>query len=121
MIAFIGHQEGDAAKTTKFNVFNKQADEFYSRFVEAMHLEGSYQLQEPCYSHSLINPDTPTKCQKGSGWVNMLQVIMGGDTSDKKVAVTSQDNFHRIGSIDPVMLPKLENSCPQTGAHPCVL
>ena len=36
-------------------------DEFMKPFIEAMTLEGSYNMKEPCYNKSLVNKKSP-KC-----------------------------------------------------------
>lgn len=63
--------------------------------IEAMKLEGSYQLKDPCYDHGLVNRDSP-QCLQGSPWSVQAQKIMAGKLSDKNVDITTMDNFHRV-------------------------
>ena len=48
--------------------------------IEAMVLEGSYNMKEPCYSKTLVNKKTP-KCLQGAPWSEYAQSIMGDDIS----------------------------------------
>jgi len=37
--------------------------------MDAMILEGSYTMKDPCYAHDLLNPTDDPKCLPGSPWV----------------------------------------------------
>lgn len=51
------------------NIFNKESDDYFARFIQAMEEEGSYQMEKPCNNHNLVNPLTPKECLRGSEWV----------------------------------------------------
>ena len=72
--------------------------------IDAMILEGSYNIKEACYSKNLVNPDTPT-CLHGSKWSEMAQALMAGDLPAKNAQINTMDNFHRVYTITPVHLP----------------
>ena len=55
----------------------------------------------------------------GSPWVTQSQVRMGGDTSDEHVTLSTFDNFHRVYTTEPHHIPQLNNTCPESGQHPC--
>ena len=86
-----------------------------------MQLEGSYNLKIPCYNKNLVNPDSPHECMRGSPWVTQAQYVMGGDISDEHVSMFSFDNFHRVYVTTPHHLPQINNTCPESGPHPCKL
>lgn len=46
---------------------------------------------------------------------------MGGSTADEQVTLNTFDNFHRMQTTKPHHLPQVNNSCPESGKHPCVL
>jgi hypothetical protein len=117
MIAFISEQEGQSYGAEKMITFKKESDDFFAKFVQAMKLEGSYQMETPCFSHNLANPDTPKVCLRGSPWVTEMQIIMGGNITDKGVSLNTFDNFHR----DMSNFGQLNNTCPKDGQHPCVI
>jgi len=71
--------------------------------IEAMELEGSYNIRAPCYNISTINPDWPKKCQRGNKWTSEAQKLMGGDIGE--VTFDTFDNFHRVYSVLPHHLP----------------
>ena len=37
---------------------------------------------------------------------------MGGDILNKNATIVTEDNFHRVESVDPVHLPQVNNTCP---------
>ena len=44
---------------------------------------------------------------------------MGGTISDKHASIETQDNFHRVYTVDPVHLPEIDNKC--DGKTTCTL
>jgi len=76
-----------------------------------MKLEGYYNLKVPCNGHDLIN--TPSNlCLKGSPWVSeYAQRSMGGLFENPNIEVHTDDNFHRVYSVNPVHLPTITNKC----------
>lgn len=86
--------------------------------IDAMFLENSYNIKEPCYAKTLINPDSKT-CLKGSKWSAEAQKIMGGNIKDKHATIETQDNFHRVYTVTPVHLPEIDNKC--DGKTECTL
>jgi hypothetical protein len=89
---------------TRFKDYTK---ELLTPFVEAMLLEGSYHFKPPCYASNLVNPVSPT-CLKGSPWVQKAQELLGGL---KNITYDINDNFHRVYSVTPIHLPKVDNEC----------
>jgi len=86
--------------------------------VEAMKLENSYYIRDACYSQTLINQVRPD-CSKGSPWVEAnAQRIMGGDLPSG-VKLSTEDNFHRVWTVNPVHLPQFNNTC--DGSSSCTL
>lgn len=73
--------------------------------LDAMKMENSYYFKDPCNSQTLINQVRPD-CLKGSPWVEQYaQKIMGGDLENKNVKISTEDNFHRVYTVNPVHLP----------------
>lgn len=89
--------------------------------IEAMEMEGSYQLKPPCYGHDFDNPHVPT-CWHGSPWSSMMtQNIMGGEFDNENISVINDDNFHRVQSVTPVHLPHFANECEKDTSQLCEL
>jgi len=99
MVSFIdGIEKGHTSSNDKWT------ETYMKPLLDAMHLEGSHALKEPCYDNSLVNEKSP-KCLQGSPWSEQAQKIMAGNIADKNVDITPQDNFHRVYTIVPVHLP----------------
>ena len=81
------------------NDFSKEVMEseaVLNGLVEAMEMEGSYQLKPPCYGHEFDNPHVPT-CWHGSQWSSEVsQNTMGGEFDNKNIKVVNDDDFHRV-------------------------
>lgn len=75
--------------------------------IESMILEGSYHIRIPCYNISTINPDWPTKCERGNKWTSQAQKLMGGDLGG--VQIDTFDNFHRVYAVLPHHLPQVQD------------
>lgn len=122
MVSFIAQLKGDheLAKAA-LGDFKDDASTFFAPFIEAMELEGSYNLRIPCYNVNLVNPNTPKECVAGSPWVVNAQKIMGGSTADEDVSLYTIDNFHRVYVTTPHHIPQINNTCPEKGSHPCKL
>lgn len=82
----------------------KDSHDIFSPLIDAMVLEGSYNIKEPCYDKNLVNPYVKT-CLHGSKWSEQAQFLMAGNITDKNAAITTDDNFHRVYTVDPVHLP----------------
>ena len=95
-------------------------DDFMKPLLEAMKLEGSHAMKEPCYDSALVNRQSP-ECLQGSAWSQMAQEIMAGDLANKNAAIQTQDNFHRVYTVTPVHLPQINNSCPSSNDATCIL
>lgn len=122
MSAFIAQREGVSDLSHELMAsYADTADTFFAPFIEAMHLEGHYELKIPCYNANLVNPDTPKECARGSPWVTEAQKAMGGDIAHLGVNLNFFDNFHRVYVTTPHHLPQVNNTCPQGGPHPCSL
>ena len=122
MVSFIAKLKGEheVAKAALGNFVN-DADAFFAPFIEAMELEGSYNLKIPCYNSNLVNPDSPKECMRGSPWASKMQIVMGGSTADEDVDMFTFDNFHRVYVTTPHHLPQVNNTCPEGGPKPCTL
>lgn len=105
MVEFISTVRGD--EKVAFNAKDDSAEKFINPIVEGMIMEGSYNIRIPCYNVSTINPDWPTKCERGNKWVSEAQKLMGGDLGG--VTFDTFDNFHRIDSIYPYHYPQIED------------
>eukprot|EP00347_Sterkiella_histriomuscorum_P010783 403374937 len=107
--AIIGFM-GKIMKASKAASLKATAEFDLKPIVDSMKLENSVYLKEPCYSQTLINIVRPD-CSKGSPWVEMNgQVIMGGDLPSG-VKISTEDNFHRVWTTNPVHLPQFNNTC----------
>lgn len=93
--------------------------DFMGPLLDAMKLEGSYAMKEPCYDSKLVNRNSP-ECLQGSGWTEMAQDIMAGNIADSSAAIQAQDNFHRVYTVTPVHLPQINNTCPPNNQM-CIL
>lgn len=60
--------------------------DFMTPLIDAMTLEGSYAMKEPCYDRTLVNRNSP-KCLQGSPWTEMSQETMAGNLADKDVGI----------------------------------
>ena len=122
MVSFVLSVRGDKVKSEEaLGDFKNDADTFFQPFIDAMFLEGSYNIKIPCYNKNLVNPHTPKECMSGSPWVTQSQVRMGGSTADEHVTLDTFDNFHRVYVTTPHHLPQVNNTCPESGKHPCEL
>jgi len=89
--------------------------------IEAMELEGFYNLKQPCYAHDLVGPTDDPTCQHGATWHDVVtQRVMGG-ALNSKVTLVNDDNFHRVQTINPVHLPIVNTSCNAKPVTPCVI
>ena len=78
--------------------------------IEAMDMEGFYGMKRPCFKHNLENEDDVT-CTHGSRWNSEYsQRIMAGDLP-KHVSIHTDDNAHRVDSVNPVHLAQYNNTC----------
>lgn len=103
------------------SLLDLQGSTTWQPFMDGLDLEQSYLIHIPCYSANLVNPDKPKECVKGSKWVPTAQLTLGGSTADEKVSFNTFDNFHRMQTTKPHHLPQVNNSCPESGKHPCTL
>lgn len=88
--------------------------------LDAMELEGNYNLKPPCYSHQLIDPSSKT-CTSGSPWIDQhAQLTMAGPLANH-ITLSNQDNFHRVYTVTPVHLPQVNNTCNEQSDKPCTL
>jgi hypothetical protein len=84
---------------------------FMAPFLEAMRLEGSSIMKEPCYQNDIINVPTPS-CLKGSPWVEERSLNkLVGTLADPQVILKNNDNFHRASTIYPYHHPELTTDC----------
>jgi hypothetical protein len=88
-------------------------EEFVAPLVEAMLLEGNYNLKKPCYE----DEKDSSKCQIGCPWTEQhAQVALGGLEDGR---VLDYDEFHQVWRI-PFHLPKILNKCEEEDKS-CVL
>ena len=117
MVSFIGQ----VLKQSFTGIDSKTTPQVMKGLVEAIELEGNYQLKPPCYGHETENPNVPT-CWHGNPWTNMVtQITMGGTFANSHISVVNDDNFHRVQSIDPVHLPSVTTTCDKNTKTDCVL
>lgn len=84
-----------------------------------MELEGNYNLIPPCYDSNIINTPKPN-CSTGSPWnAAHAQKTMAGDLNGP--TTTTQDEFHRVTTVDPVHLPYFVNGKCTAGDASCVI
>lgn len=95
---------------------------YFKPLIDAMTLEGSYNMKPACYGHDLVNEDSPA-CLHGSPWAEQAQKIMGGAHLDKNSSVTinTDDNFHRVYTVTPVHLPTIKTRCNYFSETECEL
>jgi len=80
--------------------------------LDAMTLEGNYQMKQPCYANSLVGPTNDPTCLHGSPWSHLYtQTIMGGSLLGTGMKIDNDDNFHRVESVNPVHLPEVDSDC----------
>lgn len=100
-------------KSTSFDQSDTKA--VLKPLVDAMVLENSYNMKDPCYASTLVNPADDPKCLSGSPWSEQAQYIMAGELPEgKKAKITTTDNFHRVYTVTPVHLPQINNKCEST-------
>jgi len=89
--------------------------------LEAMKMEGFYGMKEPCYESLLTNPEKLT-CLHGAPWnAANSQRIMAGDLPNKHTTIHTDDNFHRVDSVNPIHLAQYNNTCSAEGKEKCTL
>jgi hypothetical protein len=89
--------------------------------IEAMEMEGSYQMKPPCYGHEFDNPNVPT-CLHGNPWsTQFTQNIMAGEFENKHITVQNDDDFHQVQSVTPVHLPHITSECDKDTSKDCVI
>lgn len=96
--------------------------QFLSPLIDALKLEGSYHLNDPCYDDTLVNRNVKN-CGHGSKWAEYAQNILAGfsEYNIKNVNLKVDDNFHRVYSVLPVHLPQCNNICPSSSVNTCEL
>lgn len=83
--------------TSKSSLKNTETQVLLSGLIEAMTLEGSYQMKKPCYAKDLVNPTNDPTCLHGSPWHNLhTQIMMGGELPGKNTTIQNDDNFHQV-------------------------
>ena len=84
---------------------------FIAPFLEAMRLEGSSVMKEPCYQNDIINVPTPS-CLKGSPWVEERSLkSLVGSIADPQVTLINNDNFHPATTVYTYHNPQLSTDC----------
>merc|ERR1712151_961006 len=96
--------------------------EYFQPLVDAMTLEGFYNMKPACYGHDLVNDPSPG-CLHGSPWAEQAQKIMGGSHLDdsSSVSIKTDDNFHRVYTVTPVHLPTVKTRCNYHSEATCEL
>ena len=121
--SFIASIEGEQNAWTNSKNSIAYTKDFMNPLLEAMVIEGSYNLKQPCYNKTLINDNLPG-CLKGSKWSEHAQRLMSGELYKLNAGIDTQDNFHRAYTFFPVdPLPQINNSCvaPNKRVSPCSL
>lgn len=79
-------------------------------------------MKPPCYGHNLVNPTNDPTCLHGAPWsAHESQRIMAGTLPNDKTWISTDDNFHRVDSVDPVHLAQYNNTCPIDSTETCTL
>lgn len=104
IVSFIGGVLGDNKINEVLKQRVQESETLLKPLIDAMILEGSYNIKEPCYDSTLVNERGP-KCLHGNHWSEIAQGIMAGELRDKHVTLNTDDNFHRVYTITPVHLP----------------
>ena len=67
-------------------------------------------MKPPCNNTPLVNPEDPT-CLHGSPWnaANAERIMAGDYDGNDKISIKTNDNFHRVASVDPIHLAEFEN------------
>jgi hypothetical protein len=89
--------------------------------VDAMVMEGYYNLKPACYNSDEINPKLPT-CWQGSPFITEFGPSMMSDEKTFKrpdTTVVGADQFHRASSLYPFHHPLLNGSCSLNTTGPC--
>ena len=95
--------------------------ELHDPMLQAMEMEGFYGMKDPCYESLLVNPEHKN-CLHGSPWsAANSQRLMAGDLPSKKTKIVTNDNFHRVDTINPVHLAQYNNTCDATSKDACTL
>lgn len=118
IVSFIGGILGNKRVGIVLQQRVLESEAILKPLIDAMILEGSYNIKEPCYDHTLVNERGP-KCLHGNHWSEIAQGIMAGELKDKHVELHTDDNFHRVYTITPVHLPQTNNTC--DGKTQCTL
>lgn len=125
MVKFIQSRNG---KKVVINAENDEHFQFFKPIMDALVYEGNYHIKIPCYNISTINPDWPTKCERGNKWSTEASYYMAGadgkgDISTEHVELEFFDNFHRVDSMFPHHLPQIEDwkTCNHTQEKECKL
>lgn len=64
---FVKPLEGESEASDLADFSDAYTDYLMKPLVEAMTLEGSYSMKEPCYDSTLVNRNSP-ECLQGNGW-----------------------------------------------------
>lgn len=91
----------------------EESQEFFKPLLDALKIEGSYHLKDPCYDDSTVNRNVEY-CGHGSPWVNQAHNYMSGfETYENMsyVKLNADDNFHKVWTVVPDPLPACSNNC----------
>lgn len=93
--------------------FTKGID-YFGPIIQALELEGSYRLKPSC-NEIVANDSRP--CWKGSRWAEQIQAHLA---LLPKVQFNVQDALWKVYLVNPVHLPQVHSTCPQSDEN-CVL
>ena len=71
MVAFMRNTTGQPTNTDLHKLV-RSSEDIFAPLINAMILEGSYNLKEPCYNKTLVNEVSPT-CLQGNKWSERAQ------------------------------------------------
>ena len=99
-------------ENSKKNLLKKisETEEYILPLINLLEFSGNMNLKPPCNGHELINEKKDT-CFHGSKVGEIGQKIMSGFINEKNINIETDDNFHRVYSVNPVHLPTILNFC----------
>lgn len=101
--------------------FKTEGHEFLEPLVEAMLMEGYYNLKPACYSSEEISPDVPT-CWGGSPFISKFasnEMALDSTFVRPNTTVIGSDQFHRASTVYPFHHPLINGSCSLLTTGPC--
>lgn len=80
MVSFMSGIMGDTTFEETTTALKEESKALLQPLMDAMILEGSYNMKDACYDKEQVNPPSNI-CSHGSKWSETAQKMMGGDLS----------------------------------------